>query len=124
MLLENELTEKIIGAAIEVHRVLGSGLLESTYRECLCHEFSLRGLKFVQEKAIPVNYKKIHLDCGYRADVIVENKVLLELKAVDVLHPIHEAQLMTYQKITGIRIGFLLNFHVEVMKHGITRRVI
>lgn len=124
MLFEEQLTESIIGAAIEVHRELGPGLLESTYRECLSHELSVRQLCFSKELPIAVKYKSIKLDCGYRADLIVDEKVLIELKAVETLLPIHEAQLITYLKITGLRIGFLMNFNVERLKEGIRRRVI
>ncbi len=124
MLMNEELTKQIIGGAIEVHKELGPGLLESAYEECLCHELHLRGLKFQRQVSIPITYKQIKLDCGYRADVIVEEKVLIELKAVAEIIPVHEAQLLTYLKITGLKVGLLLNFHVPVMKDGITRRVV
>ena len=101
MLYEEELTEKIIGAAIEVHRHLGPGLLESAYEECLCHELNLRGLSFWRQKPLPIEYKGIKLDCSYRIDVVVENKVILELKCVENITPVHEAQLLTYMKIGG-----------------------
>jgi len=124
MLINEELTREIIGGAIEVHKELGPGLLESAYEECLCHELHLRGLKFQRQVSIPITYKQIKLDCGYRADVIVEGKVLIELKAVAEIIPVHEAQLPSYLKITSIQIGLLLNFHVPVMKDGIIRRAV
>ena len=118
---EQDLTEKIIGAAIEVHRALGPGLLESVYQACLAHEFALRGLAFEQEKPLPVDYKGIHLDVGYRLDFIIEGKVVIELKAVDTIHSVHEAQLLTYLKLTGCKVGLLINFNVSVLKNGIKR---
>jgi GxxExxY protein len=124
MLVEEELTQEVIGAAMEVHRHLGPGLLESTYEGCLCHELSLRGIAYQRQVDLPVSYKGAVIDCGYRPDVIVEDKILLELKAVDELHPIHEAQLLTYLRVTGIRVGFLINFNIKVLKNGITRRVL
>lgn len=124
MLHEEDLTRKIIGSAIEVHRELGPGLLESAYEECMCHELHLRRMKFHRQKSAPVIYKSIKLNCDYKADLIVEEKVLLELKAVEVLLPVHEAQLLTYLNLTKIQIGFLLNFHVPVMKDGIKRIVL
>ena len=124
MLYEKELTGKIIGAAIEVHRELGSGLLESAYQACLAREFSLRRLPFEQEKPIPVEYKGVQLDCGYRADFVVADKVVVELKAVEQIHPVYEAQLLTYLKLTGCRVGLLINFNVPVLKDGIRRRVL
>lgn len=117
------LTEKIIGAAIEVHRNLGPGLLESTYEICLCHELSLRGLQFRRQVALPVAYKGINLDAGYRLDVVVEDQVVLELKAVDSIQSVHEAQLMTYLKLSGYQIGLLMNFNVKYLKQGIKRIV-
>ncbi|MDI6793408.1 MAG: GxxExxY protein [bacterium] len=105
MILEEKLTGQIIGAAIEVHRHLGAGLLESAYEECLCHELHLRGLKFERQKSLPLAYKGIKLDCGYRMDIVVEEKVVLELKVVDTIAPIHEAQLLTYLRLSGVRIG-------------------
>ena len=108
------LTERIIGFAIEVHRHLGPGLLESAYEECLCHELSQDGLVFRRQVPLPVVYKSVRLDCGYRLDVVVENSVVVELKAVERLMPIHEAQLITYLKLSGIPTGLLLNFHSAV----------
>ena len=124
MLVEEQLTERIIGAAIEVHRTLGPGLLESVYEECLCHELGLRDLKFERQVALPLQYKGISVSVGYRADIIVEGAILLELKAVERLLPVHEAQLLTYLRLSGMRVGMLLNFNTSVMKHGIVRRVL
>lgn len=120
----NQLSYNIIGAAIEVHRVLGPGLLESAYEECLCHELDLRGLPYERQRPLPVVYKDVHLDAGYRLDVLVENRIVLELKAVEALLPIHEAQLLTYLKLGGWQLGLLINFNVEVLKDGIRRRVL
>jgi len=124
MLLEEELTEKIIGAAIEVHRELGPGLLESSYQACLEHELGLRELSFQQEIPLPVIYKGIHLDCAYRMDLIVEGKVLLELKTVEKLNPVHEAQLLTYLKLSGLKVGLLINFNSAVLRNSIKRMVL
>jgi GxxExxY protein len=117
----NEITEKINGAAIEVHRHLGPGLLESAYQACLARELDLRGLAFVQEKPFSLEYKGIKLDCGYRLDFIVEQSVIIELKTVDSLQPIHEAQLLTYLKLSGCKTGLLINFKVPVLKNGLKR---
>ncbi len=119
----NELTSQIIGAAIEVHRKIGSGLLESAYEGCLCKELELRSLKFERQKEIPIEYKGYRLDCGYRIDVLVENEIIVELKACRELEPIHKAQVLTYLKLTGNQIGLLFNFNVEQMKDGIARVV-
>jgi GxxExxY protein len=119
----NALTEKIIGAAIEVHKALGPGLLESAYEECLAHEFSLANVFFERQVALPVTYKLRQLDCGYRLDFVVEKMVVLELKAVEGLQPIHEAQLLTYLKLGGWAIGLLINFNVPVLRRGIKRMV-
>ena len=119
-----KLTEQIIGAAIEVHRNLGPGLLESAYEECLCHELSLRGLSFKRQQSLPVKYKGVSLDCGYRLDLVVQDRVVLELKCVEKQLPIHEAQLLTYMKLGGFKVGLLLNFNVPVLKDGIVRRVL
>ena len=121
---EQDLTQKIIGAGIEVHRALGPGLLESIYQTCLAHEFALRGLGFEQEKPLPVEYKGIRLACGYRLDFIVEGRVVVELKAVDSIHDVHKAQLLTYLKITGCKVGLLMNFNSAVLKDGIERMVL
>jgi len=123
MILEKALTEQIIGAAIEVHRHLGPGLLESAYEECLCHELHLRGLKFERQRPLPLEYKGIKLDCGYRMDIVVEEKVILELKVVDTIAPIHEAQLLTYLRLSKCKVGLLINFNVPVLKDGIKRMV-
>ena len=117
-------TRNVIGAAIEVHRVLGPGLLESAYEECLCHELHLRGLRFQRQLSIPVEYKGIKLDCAYAADIVVERRVVLELKAVEKLLPVHEAQLLTYMKQLRIRTGLLINFNTHILTRGIRRRVL
>jgi len=124
MLYEKELTGQIIHSAIEVHRTLGPGLLESAYQACLAREFSMQRIPFEQEKPLPVEYKGIRLDCGYRLDFLVDGKVVVELKSVDQIHPVHEAQLLTYLKLTCCRVGLLINFNVAVLKDGITRRVL
>lgn len=124
MILEKALTEQIIGAAIEVHKHFGPGLLESAYEECLCRELYLRGLKFERQRNLPLEYKGIKLDCGYRIDIVVEEKVILELKVVDTIAPIHEAQLLTYLKLSGIEIGLIINFNVPVLKDGIKRFIL
>ncbi len=121
MLIEEELTEKIIGAAIEVHRELGPGLLESAYQACLVHELELRGLNVEEQVPLPVTYKGITLDCGYRLDLVVENRVVVELKTVEKLIPVHEAQLLTYLKLSKIKIGLLINFHSAVIRNSIKR---
>jgi GxxExxY protein len=123
-LIEEPWTKQIIGAGIEVHRVLGPGLLESAYEECLCHELNLRKLQFQRQVPLPVQYKEVNLDCGYRIDILVEDRVIVELKAVDVILPVHEAQLLTYLKLAKKRFGLLLNFNVPVLKKGIIRRVL
>ncbi len=124
MLLEEGLTKEIIGAAIEVHRELGPGLLESAYEACLRRELGLRGLSFERQVPLPVVYKGIQLDCGYKMDVVVEGSVVLELKAVEELLPLHEAQLMTYLRLSKKRVGLLINFNTVVLKDGIVRRVV
>ncbi|MCL5264809.1 MAG: GxxExxY protein [Chloroflexi bacterium] len=123
-MVDREITEAILGAAIEVHRALGPGLLESTYEECLCHELALRGLTFKRQIDLPVDYKGIRLDCGYRLDVVVEDAVIVELKSVEKLVPVHEAQLLTYLRLSGKKVGLLINFNVAVLKDGIVRRVL
>jgi GxxExxY protein len=120
--LRDPVTASIIGAAIEVHRALGPGLLESAYEECLCHEFTLRHLAFRRQVDLPVMYKGVKLDCGYRIDLIVGDLVLIELKSIDKIHPIHEAQLLTYMRLAKLSTGLLLNFNVPVLKDGILRR--
>jgi GxxExxY protein len=120
----NELTEAIIGAAIEVHRALGPGLLESTYEMCLCRELALRRIPFERQVPIPVEYKGVKLDCGYRADIVVAGTILLEIKAIDSLLSIHDAQLLTYLRLGGWQIGLIIKFNVELLKHGLRRRVL
>ena len=120
----NELTEIVIGCAIEVHRALGPGLLESAYELCLCRELNLRGITFERQVAIPVEYKGVKLDCGYRADLIVGDKILVKIKAVDQLAPIHDAQLLSYLKLTGFKVGLLINFNERMLTHGVRRKVL
>jgi GxxExxY protein len=122
-LLEKELTDKIIHAAIEVHKALGPGLLESAYQTCMVHESKLLRLNFEQQIPVMVTYKGIQLDGGYRLDLVYEKRVIVEIKAVEQILPVHEAQLLTYLKLTGIRVGLLLNFNVPMLKNGIYRRV-
>jgi GxxExxY protein len=119
----NDLTAKIIGAAIEVHKALGPGLLESAYESCLAYEFSLLKIDFERQVPLPVRYKSLPLDCGYRLDFLVKNLVVLELKAVESLEAIHEAQMLTYLKLGGWRVGLLINFNVPVLKRGIRRLI-
>ena len=123
-LIHEELTKSIIGAAIEVHQVLGPGLMESAYEECLCRELSICGMAFKRQISLPVHYKGIKLDCGYRLDMVVEDAVILELKSVETILPIHEAQLITYLKLGRKKVGLLINFNVPVLKDGILRRVV
>lgn len=120
----NELTYETIGAAIEVHRALGPGLLESAYQVCLCRELSLRGLNFQTELPLPIHYKGVQLDCGYRIDMLVGQLVVVEIKTVGALAPVHDAQLLTYLRLGGWKVGLLINFNVAVLKHGIHRRVL
>ena len=119
----NQLSSKIIGAAIEVHRTLGPGLLESACEECLCYELELRRIKFERQKALPIIYKGKRLDCGYRLDIVIENKIITELKSIEKIEPIHKAQLLSYLKLSGQKLGLLLNFNVSVMKEGIVRLI-
>jgi GxxExxY protein len=122
MAFENDrLTEKVIGLAIEVHRQLGPGLLESAYEECLCLELQEAGLAFRRQVPLPITYKSIRLDCGYRLDLLIEDQPILELKAIEGLLPIHEAQVLTYMKLSGVRTGLLLNFNSVILKNGIRR---
>ena len=124
-LLHEELTEKIIGAAIEVHRALGPGLLESAYEECLCRELNLRGLAFQRQVPLPVECKGVNLDCGYRLDLIIQDDVIVELKCVERVLPVHEAQLLTYLKLTGKHVGLIVNFNVATLiRGGIVRKVL
>ena len=123
-LLHEELTERVIGSAIEVHRALGPGLLESAYEECLCHELHLRGIGFERQVPLPVEYKGVKLDCGYRLDLIVESVLILEIKCVEHVLPVHEAQILTYMRMTRKRVGLILNFNVAVLtRGGILRKV-
>jgi len=117
----DNLTGEVIAAAIEVHKILGPGLLESTYEECLCRELGLRKISFERQKTLPIEYKGLTLDCGYRIDIIVESRLILELKACEVLLPIHQAQLLTYLKLTGQKVGLVINFNVPILKQGIKR---
>ncbi len=119
----NDLTGQIIGSAIEVHKALGPGLLESVYEECLSHEFDLRKFHYKRQYPITVEYKGVQLDCGYRIDFLVEDLVILELKSVDSLDPIHEAQILTYLKLTGLKVGLLINLNVPLLRDGIKRLI-
>ncbi len=118
---KDSLTGEVIGAAIEVHRVLGPGLLESTYQQCLARELTLREIRFKLEHPLPVQFEGIQLDCGYRVDVLVEDRLILELKAVKEFEGIHQAQLLTYMKLSGISTGLLINFNAKVLRYGIKR---
>ncbi len=120
----NDLTGMIIGAAIEVHRSLGPGLLESAYEECLCRELMLRGIKFRRQLPIPLEYKGIKLEKGYQLDLLIENTVVVEIKSVESIHPIFEAQVLTYMRLGDWKIGLILNFNVEVLKNGVRRFVL
>jgi len=122
-LLADPWSRAVIGACIEVHRTLGPGLLESAYEECLCHELTLLGIKFRRQQPLPIVYKGVNLDTGYRLDVVVEKALLLELKSVEALVPLFEAQIITYLKLSGIPLGLLINFNVPILKHGIKRFV-
>ena len=124
MVSVNEVTQTVIGAGIEVHRALGQGLLESAYEECLCRELDLRKIQFDRQRHLPVNYKRIRLDCGYRLDLLVAGTVVVEIKAVDRLLPIHQAQLLTYLRLGGWKVGLLMNFNVAALKQGIKRVVL
>jgi len=119
----NQLSSKIIGSAIQVHKALGPGLLESAYEECLCHEFHLQGIHFERQKSLPVVYKGKRLDCGYRLDLVVENAIILELKSCETIDPIHKAQLLTYLRLADLQLGLILNFNAAIMKDGIVRIV-
>ena len=124
MLLDEELSEAIIGAAIEVHRATGPGLLESAYQNFLAHEFTLRGIAYAKEVSLPVEYKGVRLDCGYRMDFVIENRIVLEVKAVEKLIAIHEAQLLTYLKLSGKRVGLMINFNSAVIRNSLIRRIL
>jgi GxxExxY protein len=120
---DKQLTHEIIGAAIAVHKELGPGLLEAVYEECLCHELQLRGVQLDRQKPIPVVYKGSKLDCGYRADIVVCGRVIVEVKAIAAIAPIHDAVMLTYLRLSGCKIGLLINFHSPVLKDGIRRYV-
>ena len=119
----NDITERIIGAAIEVHRGLGPGLLESAYEACLAHELVERDLRIERQKALPLSYKGVNIDCSYRIDLLVEDMVIVELKSVARIDPIHEAQIISYLKLSGYRVGLLINFNVKQLTNGIRRLV-
>jgi GxxExxY protein len=119
----NKITESIIGAAIRVHRALGPGLLESAYVACLAYELAKRGLVVEQQKAVPLIYEEVKLECGYRMDLLVEHSVVVEVKSVDVLAPIHEAQVLSYLRLSGCRLALLINFNATVLKDGVRRFV-
>jgi len=124
-LLFETLTEKVIGAAIEIHRTLGPGLLESAYEACLCHELHLRQIPFQRQVPLPVRYKNVSLDCGYRIDLVVDDAIILELKCIEHILPVHEAQLLTYLKLANKRVGLIVNFHVaQLVRGGIVRKVL
>jgi len=120
---ENEISSKIIGCAIDIHKSLGPGLLESAYQECLFYKLKKEGLRVEKEKAMPLIYEEVHLDCGYRIDLLVENKVVIELKSVEALTDVHMAQTLTYMKLGDYKLGLLVNFNVNLLKHGIKRVV-
>ncbi len=119
----NNLTGEVIGAAIEVHKHLGPGLLESAYEECLCHELSLRKISYERQKQLPISYKQVKLDLSYRIDVVVEGRIILELKSCEKIENIYKAQLLTYLRLSGLKLGLILNFNVPIMKEGILRVV-
>ncbi len=119
----NSITSSIIGAAVNVHRELGPGLLESTYEACLVHELAQEGIKVERQKALPVVYRGVRLDCGYRIDLLVQGQVVVEVKAVDRLKPIHRAQVLSYLKLSGCKVGLLINFNVKMLKDGVCRLV-
>jgi GxxExxY protein len=120
----DRLSNRVIGCAIEVHRVLGPGLLESTYEQCLARELQLHDLQFHLQWPLPVEYKGVRLDCGYRVDLLVERKLIIELKALGTILPVHQAQLLSYMELADIRIGLLINFNVFVLKDGMQRLVL
>jgi GxxExxY protein len=120
----NQITQVEIGAAMDVHRVLGPGLLESAYQECPCRELTVRGIAFEREKPLPLEYKGRRLECGYRLDMLVAGAVVVEVKSVGALAPIHESQLLTYLRLGGWHVGLLINFNVEVLRQGIRRKVL
>jgi len=119
----DELSNRVIGCAIEVHRALGPGLLESAYERCLAHELAAAGIEFETQKMVPVTYKGLELECGYRADMVVAGQILVELKSVEAVTPVHEAQVLTYLRLANLPVGLLINFNVELLKDGIRRFV-
>jgi GxxExxY protein len=120
----DSLSKEIIGCAIEVHRLLGPGLLESSYETCLTYELTKKGLKVDRQKDVPVIYKEIRMECGYRLDLLVEQKIIIELKSIDSFAPVHEAQILTYMKFAKIKTGLLINFNVTALKNGLRRFVL
>lgn len=124
MLLARELTERVIGLAIEVHRTTGPGMLESVYEGCLCHELEQAGIFFERQAKIPVTYKCIQFDEGFRADILVDRQVIVEIKAVSDIVPAHDAQVLTYLRMSGLRVGLLFNFHARLLKDGLRRFVV
>lgn len=123
-LFEEEITGKVIGAAIEVHRILGPGLLESVYEECLAYELTLRGVPFIRQEWVDIHYKQLLLKKAFKLDILVENRVMVELKSVEELTPLYESQLMTHMRLCSKQVGLLINFNVKILKEGIVRRVI
>lgn len=123
-MLINEITKEIIGSAIEVHKYLGPGLLESAYENCLSYELEKKNFKIEKQKPIPIVYKDIKLDCGYRLDLVVNNLVIVEIKSIDVVAPVHEAQILTYMKFAKIKVGLLINFNVTILKNGLKRFIL
>lgn len=121
---DNELTHTIIGAAIEVHRTLSPGLLENAYEECRAREFTLRGIAHEKQKPLPVVYKDLRLECGYRPDFVVEGRVVVELKAIEALAPVHDSIMLTYLRMSGCRLGLLINSNVQVLRQGIRRLIL
>lgn len=121
MVIENEISKRIIGAAIEVHKHLGPGLLESAYEQCLAHEFTLQKIAYLRQPAVPLTYKGCAIECSYRLDFLVEDKVVVEIKAIDAILPVHQAQVLTYLKLGGWHLGLLINFHTPLLKKGIIR---
>lgn len=119
-----DLTHAIIGCAIEVHRELGPGLLESAYEACLCHELSAAGIAFQRQSPLPVEYKGLRVDCGYRVDLLIEDQIAVEIKSIECLDRVHEAQLLTYMRLANKRVGLLINFNSKILKDGIVRRVL
>lgn len=120
---ENEITHKIIGIAMDVHKILGPGLLENVYKECLCFKLQQAGLKTEKERAMPLIFEEVNLECGYRIDILVENKVVIEIKSVESLNDVHVAQTLTYMKLGNYKVGLLINFNVKLLKNGVKRLI-